>query len=178
MYNNRNDGRNQKYSDRNNNRYNGGSYSGNNSREPKKDWRRRTTHQTNGLPKNERVEIPVSCYGITANGREYDGTTFIDLMEDLQNNDTFSKISIPVYINAKYITDDPKARFNTVIGYIKEFNTDTGDAVCIIYDKSIKVFHKIEDAIVVPRVAIKDGKCSCIIALDIVSKKDFEAKIK
>ena len=65
------------------------------NKEPKKDWRKRTTHQPNGLPKNLRVEIPVSCYGITMDGKEYDGTTFIDLMENLQANDTFSKISIP-----------------------------------------------------------------------------------
>ena len=145
----------------------------NNQGGPKKDWRKRTTHQPNGLPKNLRVEIPVSCYGITMDGKEYDGTTFIDLMDDLQYNDTFTKISIPVYTKASYATDDPKSKWNTVIGYIKGFNED-GNAICVIYAKSIKVFNKIEDAIIVPRVAIKQGKCVCIIGLDIVSKNDIK----
>lgn len=143
------------------------------NREPKKDWRKRTTHQPNGLPKNERVEIPVSCYGITMDGKDYDGVSFIELMEDLQKNDVFSKISIPVYMKGSYANDDPKAKWNTIIGYMKEFNED-GIAVCIIYTKSIKVFHKIENPIIVPRVAIKQGKCQCIIGLDIVDENDIK----
>lgn len=43
------------------------------NKEPKKDYRKRTTHQPNGLPKNLRVEIPVSCYGFTMDGKDYDG---------------------------------------------------------------------------------------------------------
>lgn len=144
-----------------------------NNKEPKKDWRKRTTHQPNGLPKNERVEIPISCYGITMDGKEYDGTSFIDIMDDLQNSEVFSKISIPVYTKASYATNNPTAKWNTVIGYIKEF-TPAGDGVCIIYAKSIKIFHKIEDPIIVPRVAIKNGKCVCIIGLDIVSRNDIK----
>lgn len=147
---------------------------GNNfNKEPKKDWRRRTTHQPNGLPKNLRVEVPVSCYGITIDGKEYDGTTFIDMMDELQANGTFSKISIPIYTKASYATGNPEARWNTVIGYLKEFN-DNGDATVIIYTKSIKVFQGIEDPIIVPRVAIKQGVCTCIIALDVVSKNDIK----
>lgn len=153
------------YAKRNDNR-------SNTPREPKKDWRRRTTHQPNGLPKNLRVEIPVSRYGITMNNKEYDGTTFIDLIEELQRNGTFHKISIPIYTKASYIVDDPTARWNSIIGYIKEFK-DTGDAECAIYTKSIKVFKKIEDPIIVPRVVIKDGACTCIIGLDVISKKDI-----
>ena len=156
----------------NNNNYNGG-YNRSNDKEPKKDWRKRTTHQPNGLPKNLRVEIPVSCYGITKNGKEYDGTSFIDLMEDLQNNSTFSKISIPVYMPASYVNDNPEAKWNTIIGYIKEFS-ETGDATIVVYAKSIKVFQKIADPIIVPRVAIKDGVCTCIIGLDIIDRNDIK----
>lgn len=141
-------------------------------KEPKKDYRRRTTHQPNGLPKNERIDIPVSCYGITMDGKEYEGASFIDMMNDLQNNNVFNKISIPVYTKASYATDNPTAKWNTVLGYIKGFNDD-GTATCVIYAKSIKIFHKIEDAIIVPRVTIKDGKCVCIIGLDIVSTNDI-----
>lgn len=162
--------------DRNNGNYgyrNGNNNYRNDNREPKKDYRRRTTHQPNGLPKNLRVSIPVSCYGITNNGKEYDGTSFIDLMEDLQDNNTFSKISIPVYMPASYTTDKPNARWNTVIGYIKEFS-DTGDATIVVYAKSINVFKKIEDPIIVPRVAIKDGMCVCIIGLDVIDRKDIK----
>lgn len=144
-----------------------------NNKEPKKDWRKRTTHQPNGLPKNERVEVPISCYGITMDGKEYDGTSFIDIMDELQNTGVFSKISIPIYTKASYATNNPTAKWNTIIGYIKEF-TPVGDSVCIIYSKSIKIFHKIEDPIIVPRVAIKGGKCICIIGLDVVSRKDIK----
>ena len=143
------------------------------NKEPKKDWRKRTTHQPNGLPKNLRVEIPVSCYGITMDGKEYDGTTFIDLMENLQANDTFSKISIPVSMKASYATDNPEAKWNTIVGYIKNFD-EVGNATIIIYTKSIKIFKKIEHPVIVPRVAIKNGECVCIIGLDIVEEDDIK----
>ena len=143
------------------------------NKEPKKDWRKRTTHQPNGLPKNLRVEIPVSCYGLTLDGKEYDGTSFMDMMENLQANDTFSKISIPVYMKASYATDNPDAKWNTVVGYIKDFN-DMGNATIIIYTKSIKIFQKIENPIIVPRVAIKQGVCQLIIGLDIVDESEIK----
>lgn len=140
----------------------------------RKDFRRRTTHQKNGLLKNMRVEIPVSCYGITKNGIDYDGVSFIEMMQDLQHNDTFSKISIPVYIPASYVNDNPEAKWNVVVGYIKDFNIDTCDATIIIYAKSIKGYQKLEKPIVVPRVALKDDKVTCIIGLDIVEESDIK----
>lgn len=143
------------------------------SKEPKKDWRKRTTHQPNGLPKNLRVEIPVSCYGLTLDGKEYDGTTFIDLMENLQANETFSKISIPVNMKASYATGNPDAKWNTIVGYMKNFD-EMGNATVIIYTKSIKIFQKIEHPVIVPRVAIKNGACVCIIGLDIVEESDIK----
>lgn len=139
----------------------------------KKDFRRRTTHQKNGLMKNLRVEIPV-CYGITKNGIDYDGVSFISMMEDLQANNTFSKISIPVYIPASYINDSPEAKWNVVVGYIKDFDPDTGNAVIIIYAKSVKGYQKLSNPIIVPRVALKDDKVTCIIALDIVEESDIK----
>lgn len=160
------------YVNRKNNK-NANEYYGSKDKEPKKDWRRRTTHQSNGLPKNERIQIPVSCYGITLDGKEYDGASFISLMERLQENDVFNTISIPVYTKASIATGNENAKWNTVIGYIKEF-TDTGDAVCVIYAKSIKIYHKIENPIMIPRVAIKQGRCVCIIGLDIVDKSDID----
>ena len=143
------------------------------NKEPKKDYRKRTTHQPNGLPKNLRVEIPVSCYGFTMDGKDYDGTSFIDLMEDLQSNDTFNKISIPIYTKIEVTNKTGKTvHRNQVIGYIREFNTDTGMAVCIIYAKNISLYESIVSPMVVPRVAIKEGKCICIIGLDVVAEVD------
>lgn len=144
-----------------------------NNKEPKKDLRKRTTHQPNGLPKNLRVEVPVSCYSITLDGKEYDGTSFIDLMDDLQANDTFNKISIPVYMKAVYATGNPEAKWNTNIGYIKGFD-EIGNATIVVYTKSIKIFQKIEHPIIVPRVVIKQGKCVCIIGLDIVEESEIK----
>lgn len=143
------------------------------NKEPKKDWRKRTTHQPNGLPKNLRVEIPVSCYGITMDGKEYDGTSFIDLMDDLQKNDTFNKISIPVYMKASYATGDASAKWNTVVGYIKGFD-DMCNATIVIYTKSIKIFQKLADPVIIPRVVIKQGKCVCIVGLDIADNNDIK----
>ena len=145
------------------------------TKEPKKDWRRRTTHQKNGLPKNLRVEIPVSIYGITLDGKDYEGSSFISIMEDLQANDVFNKVSIPVY--AQITVREGKTIWHKVIGYIKEFN-EMGTAVCVIYAKDIKSYNAIEDPVVVPRVAIKDGQCNCIIGLDIVPEKLMQEKMK
>ena len=142
------------------------------NKEPKKDWRKRTTHQPNGLPKNLRIEIPVSCYGVTMDGKEYDGTSLISLMENLQENNTFNKISIPVYMRASYATGNADAKWNTVVGYIKGFD-DMCNATIVIYTKSIKVYQKIADPIVVPRVVIKQGECVCIIGLDIVDRNEI-----
>lgn len=147
----------------------------NSSREPKKDWRKRTTHQPNGLPKNLRVEVPVSCYGTTMDGKTYEASSLFDVLEDLQKNDTFAKVSIPVYISAKYIHDDKAAaKYKTIIGYVKDFDPDTATMVCVIYTKSIKLYQKIQEAIVSPRVAIKNDRCSCIIGFDIVEREEIK----
>lgn len=146
-----------------------------NIKQPKKDWRKRTTHQKNGLPKNLRVEIPVSIYGMTLDGKDYDGSTFIEIMENLQANDVFNKISIPVY--AQITVREGKTLWHKVIGYIKEFN-EMGSAVCVIYAKDIKAFNEIESPVIVPRVAIKDNKCSCVIGLDIVPENLMQEKMK
>lgn len=161
-------------------RNNNGNYKNNYTRRyeedkgEKKDFRRRTTHQKNGLPKNMHVEIPVSCYRITKNGIDYNGVSFISMMEDLQANNTFSKISIPVYIPASYVNEDPTAKWNIVVGYIKGFNPDTGDATIIIYAKSIKNYQKLTQPIIVPRVALKDSEVTCIIGLDIIEESDIK----
>ncbi len=159
----------------NNNRRNNGYNNNRDNRdyEPKKDWRRRTTHQANGLPKNLRAELEVSCYGMTLDGKDYDGTSFIDLMEDLQSHDTFSKISIPIYIRIP-MADKPGKFKHIVVGFLKEFNTETGMAICTIYARSTKLYGEVEDPIILPRVAIKDGKCSCIIGLDAISRSEIK----
>ena len=144
----------------------------NNRNDSKKEWHKNNNKQ-NDYPKNLKVDVPVSCYGITIDGKEYDGTSFIDLMEDLQDNNTFSKISIPVYMKASYTNNNPDAKWNTVVGYLKDFSSDTGNATCVIFNKSTKYFEKIADPTIVPRVVIKQGKCTCIIGLDIVDQSDI-----
>ena len=139
------------------------------NKDHKKDWRKKP----NNLPKNITVEIPVSCYGITLDGKEYNGATFIDMMEDLQNNDTFSKISIPINMKASYTTGNPEARWNIVVGHIRSFD-EMGNATVVIHAKSIKFFENIQNPIIVPRVAIKQGACVCIIGLDIVEESDIK----
>ena len=146
-------------------------FKNNQNREFKKD-RQRNYHSD--APKNMTVEIPVSCYGITMDGKEYNGISFMNMMESLQNNNTFTKISIPVYTKASYANDNPESKWNIIIGYIKNFDTENGTATCVIYSKSIKTYEKIKNAIIIPRVAIKQGECVCILGLDIANEKDIK----
>ena len=134
----------------------------------KKDYRRRTTHQKNGYPKNERVEIPISFYGYTLDGKHYESASLSDILNKLNNIDVFSIISIPVYMKASDVFDKPESKNSIIVGYMKSYDDENGTAVVSIYAKSIKAFHKISNPMVVPRVAIKQGDCVCIIGLDIV----------
>lgn len=139
----------------------------------KKDYRKRSTHQPNGLPKNLRVELPISCYGYTLDGKSYNGDTFVSLMEELQAHDTFNKISIPIYGKIEVVTKVGKhITTNKIIGYIRSFDPQTTLATCIIYTKNIEHFESIVKPMIVPRVAIKDDDCSCILGLDVVSEAE------
>lgn len=156
-----------------NNYYNKNRYASNNNfkkKEPKKDWRRRTTHQKNGLKKNLAVEVPVSCMGVTKDGKYFSGISFINIMDQLQIHKVFSMISIPIYISYSYINGDPDCDWTTPIGYIKYFK-DTADAGIVIYRKSIKFFEKIKNPLIVPRVALnEDETVKTIIGLDVMER--------
>lgn len=149
-------------------------YNKNNRDGGKREFRPKRAPRNTDLPKNLAVTIPFNCYGITLDGREYDGSSLLDIMESLQNNDTFGKISIPVYMKASYTSNNPEARWNTVVGYIKSFNPDICEADCIIYAKSIDAYNKLTNPVIVPRVTIKQGKCVLLIGIDIVDESDIK----
>ena len=157
MYNN-----NGNYKNGNNRNYNNG------DKEYKKDYRRRTTHQKNGFPKNERVQVPISFYGYTLDGKHYESASLSNILNRLNDNDVFTIMSIPVYMKGSVVFDKPEAKNPVIVGYIKSYDDTDGTAIVSIYARSIKAFHKLEEPMIVPRVAIKQGERVCIIGLDIV----------
>lgn len=133
---------------------------------------KRTGKQANGLPKNQRAVVGLSMYGNTLDGKVYEESSLIEIMEDLQKNDIFKKLSIPVYVNTYSNPTKPKQKMHHIVGYVKDYNIEKNYLTIIIYNKTVELYSTIKDPIMCPRVTIRDNKCNCIVGFDVVEKMD------
>ena len=123
-------------------------------------------------PKNITVDIPLCVYGQTRNNRTYEPVSLLDLMNSLQNTSTFEKISIPVYIDIP-VPNKPNAKSSRIAGYMKSYDIENCKIKCVIMNRFINAYQSIEAPLVIPRVIIRDNKCSFIIALDICNESEI-----
>lgn len=115
--------------------------------------------------KSVSTEISMDLYtGGVSGTRTYDVNSLIDLLEEIP----FNKISVPVYCAKSYIFDQDEAKGTVMVGYIKAFDGKRFD-MCI-YNKNIDKIEKMTNAIVLPKVRVRDDVAEVILSLEIVSE--------
>lgn len=130
---------------------------------------RKPFNKNQDRPKNKLYTFEIKLTGSTANGREYNIQSAVELLGDLNNFGTFSKLSVPVQINRSIIDNNPDLRGNVNIGYVKSIDTDTIAADVIVYSNCIERMEKAGDLVISPRMVVdRDENVVTILAFDLI----------
>lgn len=130
---------------------------------------RKPFNKNQDRPKNKLYTFDIKLTGSTANGREYNIQSAVDLMNDLNDFGTFSKLSVPVQISRSIIDNNPDLRGNVNIGYMKSIDNNTIAADVIVYSNCIERIEKAGNLVIAPRMVIdRDENVVTILAFDLI----------
>ena len=118
--------------------------------------------------KGEFMEFPLFDIGKTVKD-DYDVNGLIDLLASVP----FDKISVPLYTYKDLIFGEGK-KGTTVVGYIKSFDVDNLSFSVYVNGKNLKVIKEFDDAVVFPRVRVRDGEANMVIGLDVCPYSKYE----
>ena len=130
---------------------------------------RKPFNKNQDRPKNKLYTFEIKLTGTNANGREYNIQSAVDLMNDLNDFGTFSKLSVPVQISRSIIDNNPDLRGNVNIGYMKSIDNNTIAADVIVYSNCIERMEKAGDLVIAPRMVVdRDENVVTILAFDLI----------
>ena len=134
---------------------------------------RSNKNSKNDIPRNKIMTFDIQLSGTTSNGREYTVQNAIDLLYDLHNADTFSKLSVPVQISRVLLEGDEEAHGNVIAGFVKAIRTDSVAIDVTIYGRNVNKIENIDGLVVAPRVIVdRDGKVTTILGFDLIKSID------
>lgn len=121
----------------------------------------------NERPRNARLTFKILCTGVNKNGFEYDPENCFAILEDLQKNNVYDNINIPVQIGRSLLDNEPKKGQSTV-AHVLEYDPANQEMSIMVYGNFVERIDKIPDLVIEPRVMVRDGIVTCILSLDIV----------
>lgn len=124
-------------------------------------------------PRNKTMTFSIQLTGITLNDRNYNIQSAIDLIKDLQSNNVFSKLSVPIQISRATIDNNPEIRGNMNIGYIKLIDDKASTADIVVYANCAdRIENMTKDLAIVPRLLIdRDENVITVLGFDLVQLK-------
>lgn len=119
-------------------------------------------------PRNARLTFSVFCSGVNKNGFTYDPEACFAILEDLQKNNVYDNINIPVTMSRGLLEGDETRRGQSSIGHVLAFDNVEHEMGIMVYGNFVDKIDKIPDLVIEPRVMVRDGQVTCILSIDVV----------
>lgn len=122
----------------------------------------------NERPRNARLTFKILCTGVNKNGFEYDPANCFAILEDLQKNNVYDNINIPVQIGRSLLDNEPGKKGQSTVAHVLEYDAANEEMSIMVYGNFVDRIDKIPDLVIEPRVMVRDGIVTCILSLDII----------
>jgi len=125
------------------------------------------------FPKNKKYTFNIKLTGTTANGRDYNIQSALDVLNLLEDHEVFKMLSVPAQISRAIFDNNSDARGNINVGFVTgTYAVQENPSIDVmVYGRNVEKMDKIADGLeVVPRMMVdKEGFISTILSFDIVN---------